>query len=425
MIGRIANQDFSLFGLWPSHEQDIMLRAAILNGEPALAAFHEWLGLIDLDQDFDRATFRLLPLLYGNLRKLGVTHPIMGRLKGVYRLTWYKNHKLFDSMRPVLAALVHAGIRTMLLKGAPLVLKHYSNHALRPMTDIDVLVPAAYAPRAIDVLKSLGWRPFDDPSPDAFKYRHALMLSSADNREIDIHWHCPIEFAGSGNDDFLWSSARPLDFNGVATLAPDPTRHLIVTILHGLRWNSEPPIRWIPDAMILLRTSGGDIAWDEFVGFARDRQLTCRLHLGLSDLQNRFDAPIPEGVLAELQRVRTSVIERIENTVVLRDIRPLYLRPAGNLWIIFSNYCRYARGAGPVEFLVGFSHYLRFRMQLRGRLEIPRVIARGLWKRLLAFIGIWQAGQTGRQSEEDRTNSSKQTGIRRLFGRPIFLTRSR
>ena len=109
MIGRIANQDFSLFGLWPSHEQDIMLRAAILNGELALAAFHEWLGLIDLDQDFDPATFRLLPLLYGNLRKLGVTHPIMGRLKGVYRLTWYKNHKLFDSMRPVLAALVHAG----------------------------------------------------------------------------------------------------------------------------------------------------------------------------------------------------------------------------------------------------------------------------------------------------------------------------
>ena len=425
MIGRIANQDFSLFGLWPSYEQDIVLRAAILNGEPALAAFHEWLGLIDLDQDFDPATFRLLPLLYGNLRKLGVEHPIMGRLKGVYRLTWYKNHKLFDSMRPALAALVHAGIRTMLLKGAPLVLKHYSNHALRPMADIDVLVPAAYAPRAIDVLKSLGWRPSNHPSPNFFKYHYQMVLSSADKREIDIHWHCHTELSGFGNDDLLWSSARPLDFNGVATLAPDPTRHLIGTILHGLRWNPVPPIRWIPDAIILLRTSGSDIAWDEIVGFARDQQLTFRLHLGLSYLQNRFDVPIPDGVLAELQRVRMSVIERIENTVVLRDIRPLYLQPAGILWIDFLEYCRIARGAGPVEFLVGFLHRLLFRFQLRGRLAIPHLIALGLWKQLLAFIGIWEAGKAGRRAEEDRTNSSKQTGLRRLFGRPIFLTRSK
>jgi len=136
-----ANTDFSLFGLWPSHEQDLVLRAALLDGDAAVSAFREWVGRVDLDGDFDLATFRLPPLLYDNLRRLGIKHPLLDRLKGAYRLVWYKNHKLFDDLRPVMATLSQAGIRTMLLKGAPLVFNTYGSHTLRPMSDIDVLVP--------------------------------------------------------------------------------------------------------------------------------------------------------------------------------------------------------------------------------------------------------------------------------------------
>jgi len=379
---RSADASFSLFGLWPSEEQDLVLRAALLDGEAAVSAFRQWAGRIDLHGDFDLATFGLLPLLYDNVRKLGITHPLVGRLKGAYRLAWYKNHKLFDDVRPALVALTGAGIRTMLLKGVPLVFTTYCNHALRPMGDVDVLVPTEHVAGAIEVLQGIGWRPFSPTSSDFFRYRHALCLIDAAEHEIDLHWHCLFELSGPGNDDFLWSSARPLDFNGLATLAPDPTRHLIVTIVHGLRWNPAPPIRWIADALAILRRSGDEVAWDELVGFATDARLSYRLHLGLSYLQQRFEAPVPPPVLAELGRAGRSTLERIENSVVLRDRRPLHARPIGNLWIIFAEYCRFARRAGWSEFMVGFSHYLRFRWKLRGRLEIPGVIWRGLVRRL-------------------------------------------
>jgi hypothetical protein len=394
---RPADTKFSLFGLWPSAEQDLVLRAALLDGEAAVSAFRQWVGGIDLEGDFDLATFSLLPLLYDNLRKLGIKHPLMGRLKGAYRLAWYRNHKLFDDLRPTLASLAGAGVRTMLLKGAPLVFTVYGNHALRPMADIDVLVPIEDLPRAIVVLRGTGWKPFGPTSSDFFRYRHALCLIDAAEREIDLHWHCLFELSGPGNDDFLWSTARPLNFNGIVTLAPDPTRHLIITILHGLRWNPAPPIRWIPDALALMRRAGGEMAWDELIGFARDQRLSCRLHLGLSYLRQRFGAPIPESVLTELRRSGRSVLERIENSVVLRDRRPLHARPIGDLWIILAEYCRYAWRAGWWSFMVGFTHYLRFRWKLRGRLEIPGVVWRGLMKR---FRG--HGGEASRPTGEEQ-----------------------
>jgi hypothetical protein len=377
-----GSADFSLFGLWPSREQDLVLRAALLDGDAALSAFREWTGGIDLEGDFDLATFRLLPLLYDNLRKLGVKHPLLGRLKGAYRLAWYKNHKLFDDMRPIMAALTHAGIRTMLLKGAPLVLNTYRSHALRPMSDIDVLVPTGQVGRAIEVLGGAGWRPYNPTSADFFRYRHALCLIDDEERELDLHWRCLFELAGPGDDDFLWSRARPLDFHGIATLAPDPTSHLIVTIVHGLRWNPAPPIRWIPDAMTMLRSHADEVAWADVVAFAKERCLSYRLHLGLSYLRQRFDAPIPAAVLTELGRVRLSMLERIENPVVLQDLRSRYSPPMASWWIMLAEYCRYARGTGLLAFVVGFSHYLRYRWKLRGRLEIPGVVLRGVVKRL-------------------------------------------
>jgi hypothetical protein len=359
-----------------------VLRAALLDGDAAVSAFRQWVAGIDLAADFDPATFSLLPLLYENLRRLGIRHPLMGRLKGAYRLAWYRNHKLFDDLRPSLASLAHAGIPTMVLKGAALVFHAYGNHALRPMLDLDVLVPAGQAPRAIDVLRSMGWRPDSPTSPELFRYRHALCLVDAAQREIDLHWHCLFELSGPGDDDFLWATARPLDFSGVPTLAPDSTRHLIITMLHGLRWNPAPPIRWIPDAMVLLRRAGPQVAWEELVEFGRDRRLSYRLHLGLSYLRQRFDAPVPEPVLVALQCGGVSVLERIENTVVLRDRRPFHARPIGNLWIILAEYCRYACDAGGWGFVSGFAHYLRFRWKLRGRLEIPAVVWRGVMKRV-------------------------------------------
>jgi glycosyltransferase involved in cell wall biosynthesis len=65
----------------------------------------------------------------------------MGMLRGIYRKAWSKNQTLFHEMAKVVEYLQHAGIKTMLLKGASLSLLYYKNNGARPMADIDLLVP--------------------------------------------------------------------------------------------------------------------------------------------------------------------------------------------------------------------------------------------------------------------------------------------
>src|ERR1700722_4215811 len=122
--------------LWPTPEQALILAASVGPEATAADAFRAWSRGVDLNADFGREIFRLLPLVYDRMRRLGLDDPLMGRLKGVYRFAWYRTHALLHRTTPVVAALQDAGFDTLMLKGVPLLFTYYQNHALRPMSDI-------------------------------------------------------------------------------------------------------------------------------------------------------------------------------------------------------------------------------------------------------------------------------------------------
>ena len=376
-----ANDRVSLGDLSPSAEQSLALRAALLDVGPAWTAFEEWLRCVDLDAEIDPDTFRILPLVYWNLRERGVGHPLMARLKGIYRFSWCQNTRLFDLTRPVVAALNEAGIETMLIKGVPLAFQHYRNPALRPMSDLDIVVRPDKAAFAVDVLQRLGFHATVPVIPDLFEFRHAVQMVDGVS-EVDLHWQPLLDLVGTDGYRIFRDTARPFDFGGVQTLVPDPTHELILTVLHGLRWNLTVPIRWMADAVTLLRNAGNEIDWPVLVRFARDQRLVHRLRLGLVYIHEQFAAPVPADVLAELETFGSTLVERIENTVVLRELRPVYSHPLGNFWIMYASYCRYGWRRNVFSFVNGFPHYLRFKWELRGRSEIPLMVLRGVGKRL-------------------------------------------
>lgn len=368
-------------GLWPTPEQLLVLKAATLDGAPAIDAFRTWRAGVDLDDDFDYQIFRLLPQVFFNMHRLGVDDPMMGRLKGTYRLSWVKTHKLFATIAPVVRALQDAGVRVMLLKGAPLVVSYYANHALRPMADVDLLVHPADLDRAIRVAVDNGWHSGVPFSNDFRRFRHALQFFDAAGNEFDLHWHALYEFCQDEADDVFWRTAERFDFAGLTVAMPDPSRMLFHTVVHGVRWNAEPPVRWIADAMQVFRCRGADLDWNAITQLAIERQVVERLRLGLSFLRAHFDAPVPAAVLSRLRR-RPTLLEWVEARSVMTDHDALYRTARGSLWLIFSEYCRWARDHGPLRFCIDFSHFLRFRWRLDGRLQIPGVILRGTWKRL-------------------------------------------
>lgn len=195
--------------LWPSPEQALLLQAALLDGEAALDAFRAWRGGVDLDAELGYPVLKLLPLVHQNLLRLGCDDPLMGRLKGLSRRFWCEGQTLFFALTPALERLAAAGVDLLLLKGAPLVLSYYGNHALRPMADLDIAVPHDRLAQAIDLLKEDGWQVENPPGPDTLRYFHAARCTNG-RLELDIHYHFLRECVCLDADRWFWSdSASP------------------------------------------------------------------------------------------------------------------------------------------------------------------------------------------------------------------------
>ena len=126
-------------GGWPTKQQELLLRAALLENKDAIKAWHEWQSISDID-NLDSGSFRLLPLVYRNLSKFGLNGAVKNKLKGMYRLTWYSNHMLFSKIAVLLASFRDAGLPTIILKGAALTISCYKDYGARPMADFDFLV---------------------------------------------------------------------------------------------------------------------------------------------------------------------------------------------------------------------------------------------------------------------------------------------
>jgi hypothetical protein len=379
---RIAAERYPASNLWPNLQQSLLLTAAIGEDKTAAEAFCRWRGTIDLEADFDRGSYRLLPLVYDHMHRLGITDSLMGRLKGAYRMSWYRNQVLFDKARPLVSDLEQRGITTLVLKGVALVLSYYRNPALRPLAAIDIAVSPRQVKGSITAIEAFGWQRNLSPSAEDLRYRHCIQFTDRDGHALDLHWHFLYEACNDEADAFFRSSAIPFDFDGVPTLQLDPTAMLVHVILHGIRWDAAALRQWIPDALSVLRHEGGRLDWERMIAFAQAQRLTYRLSLGLGYLAERHNAPVPREILMRLRQIGTSLLERIENTVALHDPQRFYTSPFGKQWVIFVDFCRYTTATGPIQFLVGLSHYIRYRWGLAQRRELMAAILRALTRRI-------------------------------------------
>ncbi|HUQ82054.1 MAG TPA: nucleotidyltransferase family protein, partial [Gemmatimonadaceae bacterium] len=305
--------------LWPSDEQRLLLDAALFDGDRATNAFRAWRSTVQLEAEFSRGSYRLLPLVYHNMLQLGMRDPLMGRLKGVYRRSWYETHQLFHRTQPLVKQLADAGIDVMLLKGAPLALSYYGNVALRPMADLDISVPQHRLADALGIMRRLGWRFSADPDAEMVRFRHAVQCFGPDGSEVDLHWRVMYEIPEDAGDAEFWTTSEALDFMGTAVRQPDPTHTLLLIVVHGIRWNIETPVRWIPDALAVLRTRAADIDWGRLLALATQYRVTYRLGLGLTYRAETRSAAIPADTLGRIDAAGLTMLERFENSVLLHD----------------------------------------------------------------------------------------------------------
>ena len=255
--------------------------------------------------DADHASQRLLPLVFWNLRRLGIDDPDVPRLRGTYRRAWYLNQLTFRTAAGVIGRFREAGIETLALKGVALSLLHYRDAGLRPMDDVDLLVRPSQAAEALAILERDGWQPLEKV-PSHLEVKHAHPFMDDGGRRIDLHWNALWEAAP---DDDLWGGCGAAQVQGRPTLALDPTDQLLHVCVHGVQWDPTPSIRWVAHAVTVLRTSSID--WERLVARARARRLTLGLSGSLACLRDQLAAAVPPGVVEALAAAQAPVYERL------------------------------------------------------------------------------------------------------------------
>jgi Uncharacterised nucleotidyltransferase len=309
-------------GCWPTPDQELLLRAALLQREPALESWNEWRRSVDIDV-LDYGSHRMIPQLYRNLQRHGVKDPLMERLKGVYRYYLYKNEILMHRIGALLAAFEDAGIKTLVLKGAALIQLYYRESGLRPMLDADVLVHAQQAEQAMELLTRLQWKSVHYTRPQMrIPILHSTPFEDGGGRHVDLHWHLFWECFNGNDDQEYWEKAIPIQIGGVQTLALNPTDQLLHTCWHGARWNEVPPIRWIADAMAIINGSADEIDWTSLLNKAKKHRIIMPVKDSLEYLKKTFDAPVPDTLLTSLSAVRISKIERENYEVTVNPMAP-------------------------------------------------------------------------------------------------------
>lgn len=371
-------------GCWPTPEQELLLRAALFRGKPSVDACAEWERTVGFDH-LDEGSYRMLPLLGRSLQTQGLDHPMIGRLKGIHRRAWYENQLLFRDMESVLQRFHAAGIQCMLLKGAALVLQYYHDAGLRPMRDCDVLVPEERAVTAVRLLLDDGWRvltAWPGELTESFRrFRHALSMEHESGRQLDLHWHVLYDCCRRGADDDFWAASLPLEFHGTPVRALAPSDQFLHVCAHGVEWNEVAPIRWIADAITVLRQAPR-LDWERIVRQTERRRMVPRVRDALRYLESRMEAPIPSEVLRALDSLPVTKAEMLEYQ---RIVRPHDLQKPLDAWrAVYQQYRRSAVTRNPIDFVKFLGHYWNVKhfwqfAQMAGRwggLRIKHALAR-------------------------------------------------
>ena len=300
--------------IWPDEIQQLLLRAALLPPPAGAAAWATARPRIDVDR-LPGELHRLIPLLSKALAARGVEDPELPRLKGVYQYSWYRNQLLLADGAALVSALEAGGVPTMLLRGAAVAVAHYRDVGVRPMNDLDLLVPQDQVDRSRKVADAEGWWPVNGTEP-LERREAAATLRNYEGRVVRLHWQPSrnVSLPAAASEAF-WRRSTAASVNRTATRAPGAADHLLLACIDGARANSGATLRWITDAVALIRSPG--VEWDVVVAEARRHRVSLLIGEALRYLSQALDVDVPRDVLAELAGTQTTGRDRLAHRLSL------------------------------------------------------------------------------------------------------------
>ncbi|MFZ0430048.1 MAG: nucleotidyltransferase family protein [Acidobacteriota bacterium] len=339
-MGRLhLNGDRNSKGCWPSRAETELLKAGLAWDGTALQAWSRWKSLVAWE-DVDFQSQRLLPLVYRNLRFHHIEDPLLPRLRGVLLKNIYQQTLNFNRVGRLLGGFDSAGIDCLLLKGAVLCLRYYGGIGTRPMEDVDLLVRKVQLPQALEILASDRWVTKYPSALGITAVVHACPFHDRSGTDVDLHWNV-IEASDDPHlEDTFWQGAVPFEFAGRPRRTLSPTDLLLHVLAHGFPGNATRTLRWIPDAVLIMRAA--EIDWERFCREARKRVVAARCALALAFLDEEGFQEVPEAVLRSLREHPERWFDRRYLRLSLRN--PAKSGPLGMFEFLATRSLRLARG---------------------------------------------------------------------------------
>ncbi|MGO8947353.1 MAG: sugar transferase [Ktedonobacterales bacterium] len=228
-------------------------------------------------------------------------------LLSAYRASWIRNRRLRGQQASIIQTLSARGIEVMPIKGVVLAERCYGELALRPITDLDLLVHRADVPAIGRILVGLGYQALPgehDPQDFYGLVYHTVAYYGGDMDLIEVHWELaslPAYLPRLRADD-LWRRATPIQFAGQPMRVLAPADELRYLCFHYAAQHQSSRLIWLVDIAELVHTLPEEWEWPAFVDRTITLGLATPVAVSLERAQSLLGLPLPGGVLTDLWR---------------------------------------------------------------------------------------------------------------------------
>ena len=248
-------------------------------------------------------------LLYREIRSGNVSTELIpvgakNRLRDAYRNFAIRNTSLFFDALKVLKSLADHQLPVIALKGLSLAKDIYGDIALRPMSDMDLLVKEEDLVRAGRILLTLGYKQFYPAWESTLKiFHHLPPFTNKSGAIIELHWNIvdpdsPIKVDLDG----LWERACLITVYNVEVRAFSPEDLFLHLCIHACV-HMQTGLGLIPlcDMAGLIKTSGDKIDWQLVIERATRWGGQKCVYLMLLLVRELLGAAPPDKMMSEIK----------------------------------------------------------------------------------------------------------------------------
>lgn len=206
----------------------------------------------------------------------------------------------------VLGQFAAEGVAVIPLKGSILSETLYPHPALRPFSDLDLLIRPDDVARADALVRGLGCRPVADAHSWSFDiaYDQATLYEGPKGIRLDLHWSLVNDsrYAWNHREGLsVWERAIRVPVAGEAALGLCPEDLLLYQAVHLAIHHSLAGLLWYWDLALILDRWAGTLDWETVIARASHWRVQTALFFALRELERFFGVSAPSSVTVRLR----------------------------------------------------------------------------------------------------------------------------